>query len=167
MGFPHGNKRAIQVNDLFKRIYAHPMSELTIRWLLGVTFIYASYHKITAPEDFATAIFSYGLFPDASVNLIAIILPYFELFSGLALIIGFYYRGASLLIGGMLFTFIVALSINLIRGHQFDCGCFSVSETGAHDSVELMLFRDIILWSFALYVLFFRGTRKWCIQKTN
>jgi len=163
----HGKKKVIQVNEWLRRIYHHHWCELAVRWLLGAAFIFASYHKIIAPESFLEAIYSYDLFPDASVNLIAIILPYFELFSGLALIFGLYYRGASVLIGGMLFTFIIVLSINLFRGHLFDCGCFYVSENGVHKSVELMLLRDVILLCFALYVLFFRGTRKWCIQKNE
>ena len=143
------------------------MSELMIRWLLGVTFIFASYHKIIAPEEFATAIFSYCLFPEASVNLIAITLPFIELFSGVALLFGFYHRGATLLINVMLTVFIIALTINLVRGHQFDCGCFSVSKTGAAESAELLLFRNVVFWCMCIYILCFKGARKWCLQKAD
>jgi hypothetical protein len=116
------------------------------------------------PEDFATAIVSYDLFPGVSVNLIAMVLPLMELSCGLALLFGFYHRGASLLINVMLTAFIIALTINLIRGHEFDCGCFSVSETGAADSAELLLLRNVVFWCLGIYVLLFKGTRIGCIQ---
>jgi len=152
------------MNDLLKRIYSHPWVELIVRWLLGASFIYASYHKIVEPERFAEAVYSYDLFPHFTINLIAVILPWIELCAGLCLFVGIYYRGAALLMGGMLLAFIAALTINLVRGHEFDCGCFSVSETGVHDAVELMLFRDTVLWCFAMYVLFFDKKRRWCVQ---
>jgi hypothetical protein len=117
------------------------------------------------PEPFANAIYSYDLFPDFTINIIAVILPYLELISGFSLVLGLYYRGSSALIGWMLIVFIVSISINLIRGHQFDCGCFSVGESSAEEFVGFYLFRDVILFCLALYILFFSGKRKWCIQK--
>lgn len=155
------------MNDLVKRIYDHPISELAVRWILGATFLYASFHKIISPEEFATAIFSYDLFPDISINLIAITLPVIELLCGVALLFGFYHRGATLLINAMLTAFIIALTINLVRGHEFDCGCFSVSQTGAAKSAELLLLRNVIFWCLGIYVLLFKGTRIWCRQKTS
>ena len=53
--------------------------ELATRLLLGVTFVYASYHKILAPAEFAKIVYGYGLFPHETINLIAIIIPFIEL----------------------------------------------------------------------------------------
>ena len=78
------------MKERIKRVYDHPRVELGVRWLLGVSFIFASYHKIVDPEPFAQAIYSYDLFPDITINIIAVILPYLELFSGLALVLGVY-----------------------------------------------------------------------------
>jgi len=44
----------------------------------------------------------------------------------------------------MLTVFIAAISINLIRGHEFDCGCFSAEITGYEVSSVHLLLRDII-----------------------
>ena len=153
------------MKERIKRVYNHPWVEFGIRWVLGVSFMFASYHKIVDPESFARAIYSYDLFPEFTINVMAAILPYLELISGLALILGAYYRGAAALIGWMLIAFIISVSINLIRGHEFDCGCFSVGKSSLEEFVELYLLRDAVLWCFALYVLFFSGKRKWCIQK--
>ena len=113
-----------------KTIITNNWVELAARWVLGLIFIYASFHKILSPADFAKILYGYDLFPAALINLIAIILPFIELLSGLALILGIFPKSTSLIITVMILAFIMALSINLVRGYEFDCGCFSNSETG-------------------------------------
>ena len=125
-----GNQKVIQLNKLIKTFHDNRWIELAARWLLGATFVYASYNKILAPATFAKIVYGYDLFPHASINLIAIVLPYIELVAGLALLVGIYPRSAVLIINGMLLAFIVVLSVNLIRGHEFDCGCFSLKNAG-------------------------------------
>jgi hypothetical protein len=145
-----------------KNVFENNWIELAARWILGLTFIYASYHKILAPADFAKIVYGYDLFPHAVINLIAIILPFIELVAGFALILGIYPRSAVLIINGMLVAFIIVLSINLIRGHEFDCGCSSVKKAGFLSSTEPMLARDIIYLILGMQVFFFRGMRKGC-----
>jgi putative oxidoreductase len=145
----------------------HNGFELIARWLLGAVFVYASIHKIVDPKNFAKIIYGYYLFPNFSINLIAIMLPLTELFAGLALILGIYPRSAALAINGMLLAFIFALSVNIARGHQFDCGCFSFGDRGYTYSAMQLLVRDIILFVLGLPVLFFDRHRKWCIRQTG
>ncbi|MFP4522287.1 MAG: MauE/DoxX family redox-associated membrane protein [Fibrobacterota bacterium] len=139
--------------------------ELISRIILGVVFISASIHKIIDPASFAKIIFGYGLFPDFSINLFAITLPYIELFSGAALITGFKPKGAALIMEVLLFSFIIAISINLIRGHEFDCGCFSVGEQGSHSSAVQLLIRDIVLFFLGLISLFFKSARLFAFSR--
>ena len=136
---------------------------MAARWLLGVTFFYSAYHKIMDPAAFAKIIYGYKLFPAASVNLIAIVLPFFEFFSALALFMGVYPRSAALLIEGMLLGFIVAISINLIRGVKFDCGCFILGEAGHTSSAILLLIRDIFYFMLGLHIFIYRKKRRWCL----
>jgi uncharacterized membrane protein YphA (DoxX/SURF4 family) len=150
-----------------KKIFHNSLIELLARWLLGLIFIYASYHKIFAPAHFAKIIYGYYLFPDVSINMIAIILPFLELFCGLALILGIYPRSAALIINVMLLTFVVAISINLIRGREFDCGCFSFNEQGYRYSALELLFRDIALFIVGLQVLFFPLHRRLCLLQSG
>ena len=137
--------------------------EVVIRWILGLTFIYASYHKIIDPAQFAKVIYGYELVPAAVINLVAIILPFLELIAGIALILGIYPRSAVLIINVLLVGFIVLLSVNLIRGHEFDCGCFAVKEYGQASNNRSLLLRDIIYLLLGLHILFFKNTRKACI----
>jgi len=162
-----GKERVILLNNNLKILFYSTRIELFIRWLIGITFIYASYHKIAEPAHFAKIIYGYYLFPEFIINLTAIILPYLELLSGISLILGIYPRSALLILEVMLFVFIVALSINLIRGYNFDCGCFSFVERGYGYSVLGLLVRDVIYFILGLQSLFFNKHRKYCILQNG
>lgn len=133
---------------------------MAFRWILGITFIYASYYKIMTPEDFAKIVYGYNLFPEVLINLIAVILPFIELISGLSLLLGIYPRSAALIINGLLSAFIIVLTINLVRGYEFDCGCFSAETTM---SPKMMVARDVVYLVMGLQVFGFNGVRKGCL----
>ena len=153
----------MQLNKPFRTFFGNHWLELGARWILGVTFLYASYNKILAPAVFAKIIYGYGLFPAVFINMIAIIVPFLELFTGLALIIGVYPRSAALIVNCMLLTFITALSINLIRGHEFDCGCFSLNSSGQGTFTGPLIFRDFVLLALGIYIFFYCNARKFCM----
>jgi uncharacterized membrane protein YphA (DoxX/SURF4 family) len=148
----------------FQSLIQNSWLELAARWILGMTFIYASYDKILYPADFAKIIYGYDLLPHALINLIAIILPFLEFVAGLALIFGVYPRSAVVIINLLLVAFIILLSINLIRGHEFDCGCFATSGSGSTKTTEIMLIRDFIYLALGLQVLCYRQARRWCMR---
>ena len=139
--------------------------ELAARWILGVTFIYASYHKIISPAEFASIVYGYDLFPEIFIHLIAIVIPFLELITGFALIIGLYPRSAAIIINGLLLVFITLLTINLIRGHEFDCGCFSAAQSGYISSPEVTLLRDVIYFALGMLIVWFDGTRRNCFGR--
>jgi uncharacterized membrane protein YphA (DoxX/SURF4 family) len=141
--------------------------ELAARWILGLTFIYASYNKILFPADFAKIIYGYDLFPATLINLIAIILPFLEFVAALALIFGVYPRSAVLIVNAMLVAFIILLSINLIRGHEFSCGCFAIKNSGSSATTEITLIRDFVYLALGLQVLCHRRPRRWCIRQAG
>jgi len=154
-----GKRRVTQLNNSLKNLFNNGWIEIAFRWILGMTFIYASYYKILSPADFAKMVYGYNLFPEVLINLIAIVLPFVELISGLSLLLGIYPRSAALIINGLLLAFIFILAINIIRGHEFDCGCFSTGKTG---SPKMMVARDIIYFIMGLQVFLFNGVRKGC-----
>jgi len=100
-----------------------------IRVIIGSFFVYASIDKIINPEAFAKNIHNYRMLTPAFINLMAIFLPWLELITGIALIIGYRYRGANIIILGMLVVFIIALASAYSRGLNINCGCFSTSDT--------------------------------------
>lgn len=136
-----------------------PIFELLVRLALGGVFAYASIHKIMEPASFAKVIYGYYLFPDSTINLIAITLPYIELICALCLMTGVLPVSSSIIISVMLISFMIAISINLIRGHEFDCGCFSVKNSGEKGSPIELLIRDALYLAMSLHIIFFKRKR--------
>lgn len=152
-----------QIDRILEWVNGSPLLELAARLCLGAVFLYASIHKITDPASFAKIIYGYGLVPKDTINIMAILLPYVEFFTGLFLVTGVYPRSAAVIAEFLLLVFIVAISINLIRGHSFDCGCFSF-EKGNQDSGGLeLLVRDVIWFSVGMVVLMYRSRRKFSL----
>ncbi len=158
-----GKRRVILLNNIIKKIIHNSWVEIALRWFLGITFIYASYYKIMSPEDFAKVIYGYNLFPEVLINFTAIILPFVELISGVSLLLGIYPRSAALIINILLLAFISILSINIIRGVEFDCGCFSAPDENMAMAPIRMVGRDVMYLIMGLQIFLFSGTRKGCL----
>lgn len=148
------------MKGIIDKVLTNPLIDLGARWLLGLVFLYACFHKILDPSAFAKIIYGYQLLPGFLINVTAIILPFVELFAGVCLIVGILPRPAAIIINGMLAVFIIAISINLARGHAFDCGCFSIHEAGYISSNVELLIRDLVYFLIGLVPVFFHGERK-------
>lgn len=122
----------------------------TLRLVLGLTFVGASWHKIINPGQFAKIIYGYGVFPDFSINALAIVLPHLEFLAGICLILGILPRSSLIILNGLLSAFILVIGFNLWRGHVFDCGCFSFDNTPA--APEWVLVRDFILLGMGVFL---------------
>jgi hypothetical protein len=79
---------------------------------------------------------------------------------------GIFPKSASLIITVMILAFIMAISFNLVRGHEFDCGCFSAGESDYTASAWVALARDILFLAMGLRVFFYRGTRNGCLIRS-
>ena len=142
--------------------------ELLLRWIVGLAFVGASVHKIANPAAFAQIVYSYDLFPAFAINLIAIVMPFVELIIGLALMAGIYHRAAAAIVNGLLVAFAAIITINLVRGHDFDCGCFPTFISRLYaDSPETMLVRNAILLACSLPVMLYRGRRRGVLFKAR
>ena len=126
------------------------------RLILGCVFVYASFDKIAHPADFARIIYNYHFLPTSAINLFAVILPWIELMSGMALILGLFVESAALLIGILLGIFIVALSSAVIRGLDISCGCFSTASS-SDKVVWDTIIRDLIMLMLVVQVYYGYG----------
>jgi uncharacterized membrane protein YphA (DoxX/SURF4 family) len=127
---------------------------LIFRLVLGATFIYASLDKIAHPEQFAKIVYNYKILPGSLINIFAVTLPWVEFLAGCLLILGVFTESASLLLSFLLVIFVIAISINLLRGVNLNCGCFSTNPAGKKEGVSL-LFKDFIFLFMGLMVFFF------------
>ena len=108
------------MNKLFNTKYLL----VSIRIFLALVFIFAAVTKVTEAETFARAIANYKLLPNFLINFLAIILPWIELCAGVLLLFGISVKENSTILSGLLFIFIIAILISLLRGLNIDCGCF-------------------------------------------
>jgi len=127
---------------------AHPWLTIRVQLALGIFFVAASLPKLVDPPSFAHMIYNYRIVPGALVNLMALTMPWIELLSGLALILGIWKDAARTIIAALLLVFIVAISINLARNNAIDCGCFDVTAAGkSHEEriadMRFVVFRDL------------------------
>jgi uncharacterized membrane protein YphA (DoxX/SURF4 family) len=129
-----------------------PFIVYILKLILGITFIWASYSKIQDPAGFARIIYGYDIFPSISINLIAVVLPFIELVAGFSLIMRLFPKSAVLIINVLLGVFILLIGFNLLRGHAFDCGCFSVAGQTGPVSAGILLVRDAVLLAGGIWV---------------
>lgn len=94
------------------------------RLILGFVFVFAAIDKILDPYTFAADIRNYQILPDMFSNILALVLPWIELFCGVFILAGVYARTSVLMIAAMLVVFIFAISLAMIRGLDIDCGCY-------------------------------------------
>ena len=94
-----------------------------VRLVLGGLFLYAGLSKISQPFHFAAAIQAYQLLPQFLVGLTAVLIPWTETVSAIALLLGRKPRSALLTFIILLAIFIVIIGLTMFRGLDIDCGC--------------------------------------------
>ena len=104
-----------------------------VRVALGVVLLYAGLMKIKTGFEFAEAIANFGILPAAGNQILAVLLPWWEIAAGALLIFGVWTRAAGLVALFLFAAFTIAVSSALARGLDIQCGCFSdaASRVGA------------------------------------
>lgn len=125
------------------------------RVALGVVFITAGVLKVGDPGRFAADIEAYRLLPQSLSLPAAYLMPWLEMASGLALIIGRWTKGASIWASAMMVAFVTALVVNLTRGLDIDCGCFGSKSSTMTEA----LIRDLAILPLCAGALYSAFTR--------
>ena len=98
---------------------------LGIRLVLGVLFVSAAYAKIRYPIFFAYSSVAYDILPESLVTLVAVTLPWVELLTGLALLLGVATRTCAAIALCLYTGFILSMFSALFRGLEVNCGCYA------------------------------------------
>lgn len=134
------------------------------RIALGLIFLYAAYAKLHFEGEwhlrdyhflFAMAIDSYKILPIPAVQLMARVLPWFELALGGLLIAGAGLRWIGSITSGLLLVFVIAMTRAKILGLEINCGCFGNNEklgtaTLIRDSSLLVLALVVTVGAFLI-----------------
>jgi putative oxidoreductase len=125
-----------------KMILSNRFLLLSLRLILGFVFVYAGAEKIITPVLFAESIGNYQLLSPFFINITAVLLPWLEIFSGILLLSGAAVKENSLILTSLMFVFIVAGIVSLLRGLDIDCGCFGTESVklGMTKILENVLF---------------------------
>lgn len=145
-----------------RKLLSNDYFTLACRLFFGIVFIYASLDKIAHPDQFARIVFNYHLVPGSLINIFALVLPMSELLAGICLITGFFYTGSRNYLLFLTVVFVVAIGINLYRGINLECGCFTVSSRAKTASLELIL-RDFAFFIPGL-ILLVSKSRRWLLD---
>ena len=105
--------------------------------------LYAGVVKIIEPVEFARDIDNYKMLPWRLGVLLALYLPWLEVFCGLALIARVLYRGSLFIVTALMTLFVVASIVAKARGLDVSCGCFGHASKYLNFSWHLAL--DIAL----------------------
>jgi len=141
-----------------KRALLSPWLSVRVQFVLAAVFVVAAVSKIADPPGFAHQLHNYQLLPGYALNAFALVMPWLELVTGLALFVGFWRRTSAAIIAALLLVFMGALGINLARRHPIDCSCFSTATTQRTDEerladMKLAILRDLGLLALCAQVL--------------
>ncbi len=122
--------------SVWKRMDSSGLPLLLARLILGAMFLWMGFAKIGDPVDFLKQVRMYKMLPESApifLNGTAIVLPWLEVLSGVALILGVFLRGAAAILVAMLAVFTTAIFLRALAVHNaqgtpffkiaFDCGC--------------------------------------------
>jgi uncharacterized membrane protein YphA (DoxX/SURF4 family) len=148
---------------LLRRVDETGWPSLVARLVLAAMFIYTGFNKAVEPYDFLKMLREYHLFAPESfwlMNLVAITLPWLEIFCGVLLLGGIALRGTALVLVGMLVPFTIVVTLRALSiqkaeeiafcAIKFDCGCGTGAVNICKKLVEntgLILLSLILFWS--------------------
>lgn len=125
-----------------KSFLTHPVIRRGAQLVAGAIFVLAALPKIADLSAFAGSIHNFHMepvVPVASINVLAMVLPWIELTAGLALLLSIKPRAGAFVYTGLLTVFTIAVAVAMARGLSFECGCFgkaSAATIGAKKLVE-------------------------------
>jgi hypothetical protein len=125
-------------------------SQRIIAAAIGLIFLVTGALKARDPAAFAIDIQNYRLLPWTCGVVLALYLPWVEIFCGAALLLHIAYRGALSIAAVLLAIFIAAYGSTRPRGLDIACGCFG---HGVHRGYWPVLLGDALLLAIVIWLL--------------
>jgi uncharacterized membrane protein YphA (DoxX/SURF4 family) len=95
-----------------------------VRLGLAAVWLTSGILKVVDPDQTYVAVRAYDVLPMAGVEVVAAILPWFEIALGVLILIGAGLRLVAALSAALLLVFIAGVVQAWARGLSIDCGCF-------------------------------------------
>jgi putative oxidoreductase len=132
------------------------------RLILGTLFFISGVEKLLDLKFFALAIAEYQILPSSLIPAVALICSLCELLCGIMLILDIFSRINASVMLGMMAIFIAAITNNLMRGLEHDCGCFEFLAQwyGLKEEIGIVpIIRDILFFIMLLPVALLGSNR--------
>ena len=134
----------------------------TLRLLLGALFIMSGGEKLLDLKYFGLVIAEYQILPSLLIPAAALFFSLCELLCGIMLLIDLYSRISASIMLCMMVIFIVAITNNVIRGIDHDCGCmeFLSQWYGMQEEIGIgAIVRDIVFFILLLPIALLGSNR--------
>lgn len=121
--------------------------------VLGAVLLFSAVQHIRNPYFFLGSVYRYELLDLHVAFIVALILPFIQLFVGVAMIANLFHP-TSKMVGGLLFViFTIVQATALFRGLSISCGCFGPSSSAPISYSSLSLVAVCCLFSWCDIVL--------------
>jgi hypothetical protein len=127
--------------------------------LPACVFLASAIPKLRNPKSFILTVRTYEILPQWLGDIFARVLAPVQLMLATFLLAGVAVRAAASGVAALLMGFIAAVTVNLVRGREFDCGCFG--NTGWQISRGLLLVDGGLLTVALFLVRASRGRLAW------
>jgi len=133
--------------------------------VLGIIFLVNAIPKLRHPEGFVLVTLEYRVLPPFLGRLYGRIIPPLEFLVALLMLSGTDVGFVAIVVSLLLFSFIVAIVINMARGRDLDCNCFGPNKR--RKVGWSLLLQDGVLLGFALsltmIVPVWTGLERWSV----
>lgn len=118
--------------------------------LLGGIFLVSALPKLCHPKGFILTVLEYRILPPYLSKFYGTILPPLELALALFAITGIMMRFVAIIMSLLLFSFIVAISVNIKRRRDLNCNCFGMLKK--RPIGKTLLIQDGMLLAAAIFI---------------
>lgn len=132
---------------------------MILRIFVSLVFLAAGLLKLRDPLAFADGISGFQILPDWMINPLAMIVPFFEILTGIGLLNRRFLGSAALAAGGLSACFVVFYLSALARGIEVTCACFGKWEV-LQVPTWLGSIRAILLLAASVWI--YAASRKKC-----
>jgi putative oxidoreductase len=133
-----------------------------LRLILGTLFIISGFQKLLDLKFFGLAIAEYQILPFFLIPSVALLFSLCELLCGIMLILDMFSRISASVMLCMMAIFIAAITNNVMRGLEHDCGCFEFLSRwyGLKEEIGIVpIIRDILFFILLLPVALLGSNR--------
>ena len=124
--------------------------KIMVSLVLGGTFLVSALPKLRNPKGFILTVLEYRILPPYLSKLYGAFIPPLEFAVAIFAFTGIILRFTAIVMSFLLFSFIVAISVNIKRGRDLDCSCFGTIKKRRIG--KSLLIQDSMLLGGAIFI---------------